>query len=499
MKYARLLGMLPLAAILVLGACAPKEAPSDSGQNKDLSTSDVPSSHGEAIDPRGIIKEKTEITYWNTFSYSTEIENIIEKFKEIEPNVTVTNDKKSGGYDDLKEMTINGFPANNYPDLIVAYPDHVAEYIQANKVVDVEPYAKNKDYGWSEDDWDDVLPAFIEEGRNYTLPGMYSLPVAKSSEAMFYNEEIIGIDLSSYDAAINDGKPVSHAYLNNLTWDELFDHLCPALIQYNTAKGGVLYKTNEEHHGLVGYDSDDNLFITLAQQYGYGYTDVDQTTGQGKILFDNPGMKGLMKTFNKAYKNGYFITKGTSNNNYINTFFTKRNCLFSIGSTGGVKYQVSKDFNVGVARIPHAAGRDPYVINQGPSVAILDHGDADRILATWLFYRFLTNQENALYWSMATGYMPIRKSCYETDDYRTYSDPTGTDDHSPERLYAYNARYVATIADDLFASAVFVGSSAARKQAGNLMTRCLMEAELTDEFLNDIFAQAVNDTKLKMD
>ena len=104
--------MLSLAGALALGSCA-------GNVEKD---------------------NRTKITFWNTFSYSSEIENIIRKFEKENPDIHVVNEKKQGSYTDLKDMTIKGVPANNYPDMVVAYPDHVVEYLDLGVAVDLQEY-----------------------------------------------------------------------------------------------------------------------------------------------------------------------------------------------------------------------------------------------------------------------------------------------------------------------------------------------------------------------
>ncbi len=516
MKINRLLLVLPAVLVLGVTACGNRgETTSsiDTTTSETEQTTSSTESGGQTSSSEQeytpIITEPVTIDFWSTFSYTTQLDNIISAFNELEPNITVNNVKQSGGYDDLKTKTIQGFPTNNYPDIVVAYPDHVAEYLDYNKAVDMTPYIDNATYGWTAEDKADVLPSFQTEGTQYSIPGTYSLPLAKSTEAMFYNEDVlIGLDLSSVDSTINNGSPLTASYINSLTWEELFNKLCPAIVAYDAAlpEGEKIIKVGTgdgetaTYHAVMGYDSDDNLFITLAEQYGYDYTAIDPVTGVGQILFNNDDMKGLMKVFNQAYKDGYFITKGSAGNNYVNTYFTEQKVLFSIGSTGGVKYQISDDnpMNVGVARIPQAEGRDPKLINQGPSVCMLNHNDENRILASWLFYKFLTNEENSLYWSLETGYMPIRYSGYESDDYLDYADASQYPEKSLERLTANNAAYVGTVTDYLFTSPVFKGSSSARQAAASVMTTCLTTANLTDDVLDDIFQKAVDDVLLDM-
>ena len=440
-----------------------------------------------------VMEEETTIYFMSNSSYGTTIDKIIEDFKEIEPKITVVNVKETGGYDDVKNKAISQLATGEHPDLIVCYPDSVQELMQYNAVVKLDDYMDDAVYGWTADDKDDIVATYLEEGQMYPLEGTFSLPFAKSTEAMYYNKDVlIGLDLYSIDPEINKGNAISEAYLNNLTWEELFGHLCPALYRYNESLDAdhKILKGTEYTHSIFGYDSDDNLFITLAEQYGYGYTSIDEY-GDGHLDFVNDGMKDLMKTFAKAHKDNYLITKGSFNNTYTNYSFTKNCSLFAVGSTGGSKYQYSENFETGVAKIPHAEGKDPKVINQGPSLAILKHDD-NRSLASWLFYRFLSNQDNATSWAIETGYTPIRYSVQDSPEFLDACNPEKAAD-SDGKMKAITAAYAASIGEDLFASPVFKGSAESRVQVGKLLTNCLLSENLDNE-INGFFKTAYDNT-----
>ena len=263
--------------------------------------------------------EKTEIVIWTTYNdtYQAIINNCIDEFQTAHPNVTVKNVKQQGSYDDLKKMCVDGFAVDNYPDIVAAYPDSVADFLNNAKGLDISKYMNDPEIGWSQDDFDDIPEAIIAAGQNYSVPGTYSLPCSKSTEAMYYNQDVlIGLNLSSIDATINNGQPLNDSYIQSLTWEEMFDKLIPALDRYDQAQpasGKIIDRTTYTDWAWVGYDSDDNLFITLAEQYGYGYTAINEKTGKGEINFDNDGMKGLMKKFAGYNKNHYFTTKGVIN------------------------------------------------------------------------------------------------------------------------------------------------------------------------------------------
>ena len=321
---------------------------------------------------------------------------------------------------------------------------------------------------------------------------------------MYYDEDkIIGLNLATIDPTINGGNAITANYLNNLTWDEVFNKLAPALIEYreslpsDAAKKAFLDTSDD--WAVLGYDSDDNLFITLAEQYGYGYTSVNQVTGTGVVDFVNDGMKGLMKTFNANKQKKYVATNGTFGKR-VNSLFNEDKVLFSIGSTGGVGYQFSADNpkNVNIARIPQAPNKDPKIIQQGPSLAFLKHQDNsnNRGLGAWLFYKELTSVQSCIVWATTTGYSPIRKSVAESDDFLDFSDPDIQTAKTIDRLKALNAGYQEQVSNYLFYSPVFKGSSDARTQVGSLVTDILSKADLTDADVDAIFQKAYDNTVL---
>ncbi len=522
----------PMAAGLLLSACSGSSGeptPGSDTESKEPAASEAIPSSVPSVDSSEkdsyFIKEKTEITFMSNSSYGDLIDSFIASFQELEPNVTITNTKESASYDGVKDKVVENIAIKNYPDLVVLYPDAIGTLMDYGIVNQLDDYIGSDDYGWTEDDLDDYIPTYLTEGKEYTVEGTYSLPFAKSTEAMFYNKGVlIGLDLSGVDATINGGKALTEDYINSLTWDELFDKLCPAIMKYNDnldADHKILKDNGTYTKAIFGYDSDDNFFITLAEQYGYGYTAVDPVTGEGKLLFnvddvdsdgdgknDTNGMKQLMKKFKTAYDKGYLFTKGSSNGgNYTNYSFTADSALFTIGSTGGLKYQVASDghLDTAVARIPQAAAGTNHkmaIINQGPSICILDHGDENRTLASWLFYKHMTNSVNSLRWSAETGYSPIRYSSLESADYLDIMDENGKTAGTLDMVKARVASYVARkdVSDYLYTSPVFKGSDEAREQVGSIVTTIFKAetAKVTDEFINATFANAENEVKNKM-
>ena len=497
--------LLTVAAASSLVACNNAPASTAVSSAASSAASSVASSAASSI-ASSAAGTQTEITFWSTIGQNNRpvFEKIVSDFEAAYPQYKINNVYQSGNYNQLKDMVTSGFAANNYPDLVQCYPDHVAEYINYGKAVDLTSYMNDPQIGFTAEDKADYIEEFMREGQEYAVTGTYSVPFSKSTELMFYNPVLLGLNLSSVDPTINEGNPLNRTYLENLTWEELFEKLCPAIVKYNNSleASKKILKEDQAYHAVFAYDSDDNLFITLAEQYGYPYTSVNTTTGKGSADFNNDQMKALTKVFNEAAKKGYIISKGSAGNNYTNEYFTKSNTLFSVGSTGGVKYQfdAKNPFATQVARIPHARGKDPKVISQGPGLVVLSHNSTEREKASWLFYKFLTNKKNSLAWALDTGYMPVRKSGYTDNEYKEkyYVDDTVMAEASQDALMSRAGAYTEKIINETYTSPAFIGSSACRNAAGAIMIKAMTPTSTAadiDKSFTDNYTAAVKEIK----
>ncbi len=401
----------------------------------------------------------------------------IAEFEEREPNVTILSKILNGSYNNLSEGVMTGFGLNNYPDLVQCYPDHVVNYLEQGKVIELSDFSKDTTYGFSEEDRSDYIQSLFKEGESYTSPGLYSLPWNKSTEVMFYNEDkLLNLDLSAYDPSINGGKPLDAAYLSNLSWEDMFGHLCPAIDAYNEAHDHSLYTLDKNGMGaILAYDSDENLFITAMIQYAAGYTSIN-ASGEGSVDFNNLTAKAILKKFYEAHKDKYIITK-ESYGDYTSSLFTANHALFAISSNTGASYNfdAKNPANIGVTRIPHALGKKPMAINQGPSLCLLSHRADDsqnhqlRAEASWLFYKYLTSKENSLAWSLETDYLPVRQSVYSSSEFIEASNLSDKEEKTYGRLKAKTIQTCSEIGEELFSTATFKGSSVARNQAKELI------------------------------
>lgn len=506
MKKLSLIGVGALVVALGLVACEPSVTTTTSGTNTDPTTT-------TSQEPA----KNVTITFWHTFGQSI-VETLTEKIQEFHDlvleneNVNVTIELSySGSYDDILTKINNGFSAGNIPTIAVAYPDHVADYLSRETydgqyVVNLEPYINNEEYGFNtqpylgdEEGLDDFIGSYYQEGTAYAKEGVFSLPLMKSSEVMFYNENIISLALTG-NSKFEGYKPTPdfipsetniRNYMENLTWDE-FMNFCQFI---NDNKS---YFANTIEYPAY-YDSDGNLFITKMYQNDIPYASVDEN-GSGVIEFESGTARTqaeqLIADLNAEHEAGLFTTKGVEGT-YGSNNFTEVKSVFSIGSSGGTGYTVptSGTFNVRAVKVPYD-NDNPIYVSQGPTLCIMNNPrysqeeNSLRQEYAWRFIKYLTNAEVNVELCIrgSNGYVPVRYSAYESEDFTSFL--LGGD------IYAETASVILDdINNEFIVTPVFKGSAELREQGGSIITSVFTDQKTN---ITQAFDDAINETKIAM-
>lgn len=462
-----------LAAINLAGATScfgPK-------QTNDQVTVDVVAYDGSEV----------TVTFYHTMgaNLSTVLKDHIAEFTKIYPNIKIEQ-KSQGNYDALHEMlnTRMSGGLDNLPTMAYCYADHVATYNASKAVVTLDEYiaatdlkvaGTNEAMGFTQAEIDDYVDAYYEEGKQFGDGKMYMLPFAKSTEVLFYNKDY-------FDAHPELSIPT--------TWEEM-EATCKKIKEIDNAAGKT--KTIP-----LGYDSEANWFITMCEQYGSGYTSMEEGN---HFIFNNETNRGFVKEIKEWYDNNYVTTK-EAHGSYTSDLFTAGECYMSIGSTGGTGYNIpglsegSGDeaaFEVGIAPIPQVSkdATKHKVISQGPSVCFFKK-DAQEVAAGWLFLKYLTRSlEFQAEFSMTSGYASVIESVEEFAPYKAFLENAGKgNDHLKatsvlQNIAQKNACYV---------SPAFNGSSNARQEVGNLMLDVFDGAPSKGETMEEFIQSKFDDT-----
>ena len=399
------------------------------------------------------------------------LDETIVEFNKIYPNITIEHDSL-GDYDGIRDQIKTEITVGDQPNLAYCYPDHVALYNVAGAVQTLDVLIESE-YGFSSKEITNFIPAYYNEGTAFGDGKMYTLPIAKSTEVLYYNKTFFE----------------KHGLTVPTTWDEM-ENVCKKI------------KEIEPTCIPLGYDSESNWFITMAEQYGSEYTSVD---GEN-FRFDNETNRNFVKKFRTWYENKWVTTEQLSGG-YTSALFTGESssgdnvstrCYMCIGSTGGATYQQPSqtngefEFEVGITTIPQVDASNPKVISQGPSVCIFKNADPQEVLASWLFAKYLaTDVTFQARVSMNNGYAPVVQSVKENEIYANFLKSAST-----ANIQAYAVKVALEQTDAYYVSPAFNGSSVARDQVGLLMQKCLVEQTSdVDAMIKKAFAEAVEECK----
>jgi multiple sugar transport system substrate-binding protein len=330
--------------------------------------------------------------------------------------------------------------------------------------------------GFTDEQIADFVGGFFEEGRQFGDDQLYSIPLSKSTEVLYYNKTFFD----------------QHGLTVPTTWEEL-ETVCAQI------------KAIDPSCVPLGYDYESNWFITMCAQLGSDYTSA---TGE-HFIFDNEENYAFVEMLRRWYEKGYVTTQELNGGKYTSELFTATTgtkSYMSIGSSAGATHQrPRKDangnylFEVGVAPIPQVDASNPKAILQGPSLCIFNSENPNEIVASWLFVKFLaTNIDFQAKFSMVSGYMPVIKSVTES---KLYSDFLAKADGG-DYISALVAKVCLEEYSAFITTPAFVGSSTARAQVGILIQNCFIQKPAAGEdvkaMIKRLFQNAIDECEYKL-
>ena len=427
------------------------------------------------------------ITFYHTMSATKlqpTLDLYIEEFNKLFPNIHVEH-TSLGGYDDVRDQIKIQLAADNQPNIAYCYPDHVALYNVAKAVVPLDNFidstipvvdalGNETVLGFTAEQKADFIQGYYEEGASFDEAGtMYTLPLSKSTEALYYNKTFFE----------ENGLSVPK------TWEEM-EAVCAKI------------KEIDPNCIPLGYDSEANWFITMCEQYGSEYTSLEDGN---HFLFDNETNRGFVKMFREWFQKGY-VTTETIYGSYTSGLFTAtegQRCYMVIGSTGGASYQQppvvdgNPLFETIMTTPPQVNPDAPKVISQGPSLCIFKDDNPQEVVASWLFVKFLTtNVDFQAEFSMKSGYAPVIKSVQNNEVYRAWLDAA----NGFNNLTAMSVALALSQEKAYYVSPAFNGSSEARDQVGTLMSDILVNTESDiDAVIDRLFKKAIDECEYAAD
>ena len=494
---------------------------------------------------------KLHIKFYHTMGENLRkvLNQYVKEFEALYPEYKIDHEQ-IGGYEDVRDQIATEITANKQPNIAYCYPDHVALYNLALAVKTLDDYIDSDEVitradgsteilGLTEEQKADFIQAYYEEGKQFGDGLMYTMPLSKSTEVLYYNKTYfdvaqkmytsdVALDLNGNPIKDKDGATMPNPNKNNemynlfvpTTWDEM-ELICARIVgiendrlsdKVKNAEGNVV-KTDEHGYKIyydkdgkklaqvipLGYDSESNWFITMCEQMGLPYTSSE---GE-KFLFNTDAHHEFVTKFREWYLKGY-VTTQEIHGSYTSSLFTAKTgtkSYMSIGSSAGATHQRPTadttgkyPFDVGITPIPQYNAENPKVISQGPSLCIFEASE-EEMRASWLFVKFLcTNVAFQADFSRESGYVPVIKSVNTDAIYADFlANANGGDN-----IAALSVKVCLEQEDYYYTSPAFNGSAKARDEVGKLIQAVFKLSPETADVpaaIKKLFEKAINECK----
>ncbi|MCI1748872.1 MAG: ABC transporter substrate-binding protein [Acidipropionibacterium sp.] len=371
-----LLGLIGLGAgAAALSACS---GPSTSASGAGAGSASADAVGGPSFD--GVTPAKT-ISFWSNHPGSSQAitQSIIDKFK-AESGITVNLVTAGSTYEDVAQKFQSAQAGGQLPDLVVLSDVWWFRYFMQDSIIPLGNVLKA-----AKVDLSDYRQGLVADYQY--KDSQWAVPWARSTPLFYYNK-------SHFKAAgLPDRAPA--------TWGEFATWAPKLMAARSTTKAKYAY----EHPALAGYAG--WTLQNILWGYGGGWSKKDSFD----ITCDSdPSVKALSYVADSVNKEKWAGVASTSSTDDL----AAGACSATIESTGslvGVQKAVGSRFDVGVGFLPGGpVSTKPVCPTGGCGVGIPKGVDKANQLAAAKFIGFLTNPENTVSFSAATGYLPVRTS-----------------------------------------------------------------------------------------
>ncbi len=460
------------------------------------------------------------INIWTGFgeSMTTQLVNILNDYEADHEGWEVVHTGQ-GGYDNLLAAIVGSVSTRTYPQLAVAYPDHMAQYQESGILFDLTSTIEEQDM-----DLDKFYSNYLQENLEIVPEHVMGLPFNKSTEVLTTNRTFIDVlvkmtanktgadKITTVPTTWQEMETFGLATLKVLKETGAFNKVIGAdgVVYENAVAAGEagqdvaidLTNVGENDFRVCSYDSQANFFITMVRQWGGTYTTVETLPNgktQGYMQYKSSETVEMLKFFNRLFREGLIGIPSTfGESSYTSTPFKAYKTIFTIGSSAGVSNCVQDGIEVEINPLPYNADKPDckYVISQGTNLVMFKNVDAENRAQTFDLLKTLTYdpEVNATF-AKNTGYIPVTTDAYEStvyQDYLTDESLTGTSKTMRDAVKLNFDVYQGGEGWTQYVDPGFVGSSSIRSNVSGIMAAC--EGASEEEAASDDYWYDLLDT-----
>ena len=332
-----------------------------------------------------------EITFWTSFGSGVNGEaqaKLVEDFNALGEGITVTAQTYQS-YEEVAQALITGLQTGDVPDVAILSDVWWFRFYLSQSLVDLTPFVENgEDY---------VESLFVEYQRN---GGQWAIPFARSTPLLYYHAE--GLEKAGLTPEIFT------------TWSGFRD----AAADFVSGSGlsAAFGFGNAASYGA---------WVLHGPVWAFDGRYSDE---EFNILIDQGGALDCGEFMRQFVESGNAIAVTDPVTEFQTGAFGA--ILGSTGSLGGIRD--AAQFEFGTAFLPEE--KKFGCCTGGSGLSVLANASEENQQAAARFINYCTSTEVTSYWAQTTGYMPVRTSAIESEDFQTFLDQNPNNRTAIEQL-----------------------------------------------------------------
>jgi multiple sugar transport system substrate-binding protein len=331
------------------------------------------------------------VEFWHAMGggHGEALAEIVKLFNQQNPEMQI-NAVYIGNYNALQQKLLASVQSNTLPGLSQAYSNWTAKLLLSDIVQDLTPMLNDPETGFTKAEWEDIWEPF----RKMCTWGdkVYAIPFNKSIYVFYYNTD-------AFDAeGLTAPKTMEELYklCRTLTVDENNDGTID--------KYGFAYRTTVDHF---------SVFL-----YAFGGEIVHENAdGTYNVVINSQEAKKTLTFMKRLKDENLALVQG----GYLDAPFGEGSVLSFIETIASKPYVESGSkgkHDWDWTAVPYDAKLNPPFA--GTDVIMFNTIPEEQKKVAWEFLKFLSSSKVTTFWSLKTGYVPVRKSSIETSEWKIY-------------------------------------------------------------------------------
>ncbi len=351
-------------------------------------------------------EKEVTLTIWHYYNGAQKLalDEYIQEFNEtlgLEKNIYVEAYSK-GDINQLEEKIIKSveddIDESDTPDMLTAYSETAFYLDQRGLISNLEDYL-------TDEELDEYVDSYIEEGRLGLEKKFKIFPTAKATEVLMLNKT----DWDKFSEA-------SGASLEDLeTWEGLAE---TAENYYDWTDS--LTDAENDGKAFFGRDSLANYMLVGSNQLGQEMFVLEEDGIEVNLDYD--AIKRLWDNYYLPYIKGHYTSYGKFSSDDAKV----GKIIALVGSTSGATYfpeEVTLEDNSSypieslTLALPNFENTEKMAVQQGAGIVVIS-SDEEKERAAVEFLKWFTEEDRNSKFSTKTGYLPVKKIAYDVDKFK---------------------------------------------------------------------------------